>query len=336
MKYIILLWPHANVRYRTEEQKLAQAELAVLLNRAAPEVRVSQAERMNMPVLELECDAPLSDEVVAAISGQSLMYGLFEEREDGSLIPVTGREVAYLGEDLPGILKYKGKTNELFTQLLVNVAQHSSDYWNTELPIRLLDPMCGRGTSLFIGANRGWHCTGADVDRADLKEAEKFFKRYLEYHRFKHNVENNSLTIRGKKPAPCTAFAFSDTPENFKDRKIATLRLVNTDASTARDAFGNRAFHIIVCDLPYGVQHSSHGGSLEKLLENVLPAWREALMPGGAIAVSFNAQTLKTAKVLELMEQAGLEPLREGPYQNFSHWVEQAVTRDIAVCRRKR
>ena len=37
----------------------------------------------------------------------------------------------------------------------------------------------------------------------------------------------------------------------------------------------------------------------------------------------------------QLMAQAGLEPLCEGPYQNFAHWVEQAVTRDIAVCRRK-
>ena len=142
--------------------------------------------------------------------------------------------------------------------------------------------------------------------------------------------------MKGKKPAPCTTFAFSDTQEHFKDRKIAILRLVNTDAASVRDAFGNRAFHIIVCDLPYGVQHASHGGSLEQLLANVLPAWREALMPGGAIAVSFNAQTLKTEKVQELMEQAGLEPLCDGPYQNFAHWVEQAVTRDIAVCRRKR
>lgn len=336
MKYTILLWPHANVRYRTEAQKLAEAELTVLLNRAETDVRLTASERMQMPTLELECDAPLSDEIIAAIRGQSLMYGLFECREDGSLLPVAGRETAYLGEDLPGILKYKGKTNELFTQLLVNVAQYSSDYWNTELPVRMLDPMCGRATSLFIGANRGWQCTGSDVDKADLKEAEKFFKRYLEYHRFKHTQENQSLTVKGKKPAPCVNFSFSDTAEHYKERKIAMLRLVNGDATLTRETFGNRAFHIIVCDLPYGVQHNSHGGSLEQLLANVLPGWRDALMPGGAIAVSFNAQTLKTAKVQELMAQAGLEPLCEGPYQNFSHWVEQAVTRDIAVCRKKR
>ena len=54
------------------------------------------------------------------------------------------------------------------------------------------------------------------------------------------------------------------------------------------------------------------------------------------MAVSFNAQTLKREKVLNLMEEAGLEPKRGGAYEDFSHWVEQAVTRDVAVARRVR
>ena len=35
------------------------------------------------------------------------------------------------------------------------------------------------------------------------------------------------------------------------------------------------------------------------------------------------------------MEKAGLEAKRGGAYENFSHWVEQAVTRDIAVAVKK-
>jgi tRNA G10 N-methylase Trm11 len=99
-------------------------------------------------------------------------------------------------------------------------------------------------------------------------------------------------------------FTFADTPENFKQKDTASLRLANVDATRVRDAFGSKAFHVVVCDLPYGVQHASHGGSLEGLLESVLPAWRDVLMPGGTVAVSFNAQTLKPEKVRELMEQA--------------------------------
>ena len=335
MKYTMLLWPHANVRYRTETQRLAEAELALMLARTAPDVRVAPMECLGMPALSLESETPLSEDCLRAIEGHSLLYGLFEVRGDGAMTPVAGRETPYLGEDLPGILKYKGKTNELFTQLLINVALYSGSHWNARTPIRLLDPMCGRGTTLFVGANRRWQCTGADVDKNDLREAEQFFKRYLEYHRMKHSLERGSLTVRGKKPAASVQFTFSDTPENFKQKQTGMLRLANVDARNVRDAFGARAFHVIVCDLPYGVQHAAEGGSLEALLAGVLPGWRDALLPGGTVAVSFNAQTLRPATVHALMEQAGMEPLTGGVYQNFSHWVEQAVTRDIAVCRKR-
>ena len=335
MKYTMILWPHANARYRNEMLKLAEAELAVMLSCVAPEVQFAPEEVMGMATLELTSEEPLSERCMTVIQGHSLMYGLFERREDGALIPVVGREKAYLGDDLPGILKYKGKTNEMFTQMLMNVALYSGTHWKQRATVKLLDPMCGRGTTLFVGANRKWDCTGSDVDKADLKEAELFLKRYMEYHRFKHNMERGSLTIRGSKAAGMVQFTFADTPENFKQKDTASLCLANVDAAQVRDAFGSKKFHMVVCDLPYGVQHASHGGSLEKLLESVLPAWRDVLMPGGTVAVSFNAQTLKPAKVRELMEQAGMEPLSEGPYAQFSHWVEQAVTRDIVVCRRK-
>lgn len=335
MKYIFLLWPHANVRYRSEACKLAEAELRILLARVAPGVGIAQTEIVGIPALELTCSEALDSRAIAAIQGHSLLYGLFEGHVDGALHPVAGRERAYLGEDLPGILKYKGKTNELFTQLLVNIALYSGDYWDHHEPLNLLDPMCGRGTTLYVGANRGWNVTGADVDRVDLREAEQFFKRYLEYHRFKHTIERGSLTAQGKKPAQSVQFTYSDTAENYKQKKTATLRLVNADAHGVRALFGARAFHCIACDLPYGVQHLSSGGSLESLLAKMLPGWREALKQGGTVAVSFNAQSLKTDTVLNLMEDAGLEPLREEPYRQFSHWVEQAVTRDVAVARRK-
>lgn len=335
MKYIFLLWPHANARYRNETCKLADAELRIMLGRVMPEAEIAQAEIAGLPALELDCPKALDNRAIAVLRGHSLLYGLFEQRDDGALMPVAGRESAYLGEDLPGILKYKGKTNELFTQLLVNIALYSSDFWNQDAPLTLLDPMCGRGTTLYVGANRGWRCTGADVDKADLREAEQFFKRYLEYHRFKHTIERGSLTVQGQKCASSVQFTFSDTLENYKQKKNASLRFVNADASGVRQVFGARAFHMIVCDLPYGVQHMSCGGTLESLLARVLPGWREALKPGGAVAVSFNAQTLKPDRVLNLMESAGLEPLGDAPYRQFSHWVEQAVTRDVAVARRK-
>ena len=49
------------------------------------------------------------------------------------------------------------------------------------------------------------------------------------------------------------------------------------------------------------------------------------------MALSFNAQTLPLRTVRALLNDAGLRVLEGGVYDAFSHWVEQAVTRDVAV-----
>ena len=335
MKYCMLLWPHANVRYQNETLKLAQSELRLMLDVFAPDAQISPYAALNLPALTVETANAMDAQLLRAVRGHSLLYALMEVRSDGALLPVCGREEAYVGGDLPGILKYKGKTNELFLQLLINVALYSGGFAHKgDARLELLDPMCGRGTTLFVGANRGWNTTGTDLDKNDLSEAEKFLKRYFEYHRMKHDYKREARTVPGAKSVPVSCFGFADAPERFKAGEICTLRLANADATRTRELFGREKFHIIACDLPYGVQHASLGGSPEKLLARALPGWCAALKKGGTVAVSFNAQTLKREKVLNLMEEAGLEPKRGGAYEGFSHWVEQAVTRDIAVARR--
>ncbi|MBR6767431.1 MAG: hypothetical protein IKM02_05720 [Clostridia bacterium] len=340
MNYVMMLWPHANARYQNESAHLAEAELRIILDRVSPEAEISVDERIGMPMLRIAVSEALSETAIDAVCGHSLMYGLFLCAEDGSLMPVAGREKPWIGQDLPAILKYKGKTNEMFLQMLINTALYSGYFWQEKDEVLdMLDPMCGRATSLFIAANRRWNATGTDIDQADLKEAEKFLKRYFEYHHFKHSAGRESLTLRNAKPAAVNKFTFSDTPEHFKQKNVATMRLVNCDACRVREAFGKNAFHMIVCDLPYGVQHAPQGGKgekggLEGLLSKALPGWRECLKVGGAAAVSFNAQNIKLETVRAVMEEAGFEVMRGGAYDGFAHWVEQAVTRDIAVCRR--
>ena len=340
MKYVMMLWPHANARYQNEAARLAECEMRLILERVLPEAQIAVDERMGMPVLLIETNVPVNGEVLNALQGHSLMYGLFEEHEGGMLMPVAGREKPWLGQDLPAILKYKGKTNEMFLQMLINTALYAGCFWqDREQVLDVLDPMCGRATSLFIAANKRWNATGTDIDHADLKEAEKFLKRYFEYHHFKHSMTRESLTLRNSKPAAVSKFVFSDTPEHFKQKDTAALRLVNADATRVREAFGKNAFHMIVCDLPYGVQHAPQGGKgekggLEGLLAKALPGWREVLKTGGAVAVSFNAQNIKLETVRKVMEESGFEVMRGGAYDGFAHWVEQAVTRDIAVCRK--
>ena len=67
------------------------------------------------------------------------------------------------------------------------------------------------------------------------------------------------------------------------------------------------------------------------MLAQALPAWRETLSPGGSVALSFNCLTLKTERARQLLRDAGFEVPEGGPWDGFRHWVEQAVTRDLAV-----
>lgn len=316
MRYTMLLWPHANARYQAETEKLARAELEVTLARLGVEYTWEEGGVGGLPALDFAARA-FTDAEARVLSRHSLLYVLFERREDGALLPLFGREAPRVGGDLPGILKYKGKTNEVFTQLLINLAWLAG---NMPEKAHLFDPMCGRGTTLFVALNRGWDATGSDIDRAALREAEQFFKRYLEYHRFKHTTKRGSLTLRGKKSAPYTAFTLP----------AGTLRLAEAEAARAREAFGAGTFDLLCADLPYGVQHGANM-PLEALLRLALPAWAETLKHGAAMALSFNAQTLPARKVRALLAGAGLRVLEGGPYDHFEHWVEQAVTRDIAV-----
>ena len=55
--------------------------------------------------------------------------------------------------------RYRGKTNELFTQFMCNLARYSSDYAATPWrKLTLLDPLSGGGTTLLVGL-----MLGADV-----------------------------------------------------------------------------------------------------------------------------------------------------------------------------
>ena len=194
MQYAMLLWPHANARYQNESARLARCELELSLRKIHLEHEILPESAFPLPGLRFEIPRALAAEEVSVLSRQSLLYGLFESRPDGSLFPVAGRAEVSIGADLPAILKYKGKTNEQFTQLLINLAFLSGNL--PENPA-FLDPMCSRGTSVFVAANRGWDATGSDIDKADLCEAENFLKRYLEYHRLKYRLRSGSL----RKPA---------------------------------------------------------------------------------------------------------------------------------------
>ena len=335
MNYTMLVRPHANSRYQQSVLPLARAELFCMLRREG--LSAAQAiprEALGAQWLDFSTDGALSETALARLSAHSALQLLFLRGEDGTLTPLCGSAPAALGGDLPSVLKYKGKTNESFTAHLLNMAWLSASF-DPQEPLWVLDPMCGRGTTLFTALNRGWNALGADLDAGDVAECGRYFKRYLEYHRVKHQMKNASLTLRGK-GVPVQEFTFG--------AEARSLSLLCADACDLPALLKKRRFHLIAADLPYGVQHApgaqqGEGGKkvpgFAQALRKWASAWRELLLPGGAVAISFNVNTLPSQTARQALAEAGLAVRTGEGYDGLAHWVEQAITRDVAVAVRE-
>ena len=312
MKYGMLLWPHANARYREGARRLSENECKLLLKARNVDASISWTQMGGADVLCFSGDFDKTRALEAA-SLHSLAYLIFEMREDGALAVAGGRKMAELGEDVSGILKYKGKTNEAFTRCLIHFSVCSGAFAQ-DAELSLIDPMCGRGTTLFEAANLGYDATGADMDTRELDEGARFFKKYLEYHRVKHQMQSASLSIAGERAVRVKKTLYG-TAGRF-------LSFAYADAARACRALGEKRFHGAVFDMPYGVQHAPGGkASFEALLDQTLPALRKSLLPGGAVAFSFNTYTLKPETARQALRRAGFTVMEGRPYEDDAHWV---------------
>ncbi len=324
MQYAYLLWPHANARYANGIKSALISELDLLLRKAGVSSAVTSETVFGVDTLQFSLDAQ-DESVLGALSRFS--HGFWLVRKEGeTLVPVLGQAPAAVGKDLPYILKYKGKTNERFTELLLNTCVIASDFGFDE-KLTFLDPMCSKGTALFEALNRGWDAVGVDMDKKDIAECGDYFKRYLEEAKIKHGKKVFSQTIEKQTPVAVTEFSVGGQ----------SLRLACADSALAKKIIPKTPVHLIAADLPYGVQHGPGSNvSFEKMLNAVLPAWKNCLVPGGAAAVSFNTHTLPRDTVRAVMRETGFTVMEGGAWDNMAHWVEQAIVRDIAVCRKEK
>lgn len=335
MVFLFQLSPHANIRYREAQLKLGQAELSCLLQALGLPAAVTSCTVGGVPFLRFEADA-LSAAHLSAISMHSAALMLCQQ--EGELLrPLDRVSHDYLPADLAEVLKYKGKTSAVFTRMMLNCALAASDFFGAGTPLTVLDPMCGRGTTCFVALQQGMNAIGVDVDNRDLKECADYFERYLQYHRMKHKLDQNSRTVR-QRAVPAAIYTIADTKDNFRAGDTRSLSLYLGDTALTGELCKKAPAHLLVADLPYGVQHAPYGGGraepFQHVLRRALPQWHAALRKGGAAALSFNTMTLKKAELIQLLTEAGFTPLTEPPYNDFEHYVEQAVNRDFVVARR--
>jgi SAM-dependent methyltransferase len=328
--YSFELIKHANIRYRDSLIILSRCELFAMLFAlgVTSEIRVESLGGSRF--LTVEC-RDLNESEIAFLSGHS-SFSFMAENRNGLLHPLPVSFTGYLPEDLPEVLKYKGKTSAPFMRMMINTAVSLSAFRHSDTPLTFFDPVCGKGTGCFCAVTAGMNAVGLDLDRKDIREASDYFSRYLKLHKLKHEVRNRSETASGH-ALPVTEYIFSDTKDHFRSGDCRTLSFTCGDTLDSPALFRRQKPHIMAADLPYGIQHAPQAGSrpdsLQRFLGRVLPVWKKVLAPGGVLALSFNTLTLPSADVREALTRAGFRLPVNDIFQGLKHEVEQAVVRDL-------
>ncbi len=326
----VLVLPAANRVYAGSAPSLLAAELAVL-------DALALGGRLSVPAVEVLGGVPyvtfsgdLDAEALAVVSNASSLYAVFE-REGGVLRPVAPARLERWDEDLVTIPRYSGKTNEQLTRLLLNltVAAAAGSGAFTGRKLRVLDPLCGRGTTLNVAALCGFDAAGVDLDARDVDAYVHFFTTWLKDKRAKHTSRRHGAS---------TTVTFAPDKDAAKAGRTQEVVVVAGDTTSVVSHFGKSSVDAIVVDLPYGVQHGSHSESglrrsPAELLPTALPAWTSVLRAGGAAGLSWNAKALPRAEMIQMLEAAGFSVVTG---DGFAHRVDRTIDRDIVVARRPR
>ena len=347
--YARLETPGHNRVYYEQSRPMALAELRIAADGAGfacENARV--APIAGVPYFLFDTPAPLSERALRRVCGLSFLYAIYQAEDGGALLrPVARTDAPYADEGIGRILKYTGKTNELFTRMLLHLAVEASDYG--DLPpaeLWLLDPVMGKGTTLFEGLVRGYNGCGIEVGEQPVREAVQYLKKYLEREKYKHSYklqrQSGAAGTSGAFRAVRHSFTLAPTKERMKEDS-RTLELICANSMYADRLFRKNTFHILAGDLPYGVKHgnvtaenqSAATRNPKQLLETCLPAWHSVLKRGGALALSWNVFVLPRAQVSALLADAGFTVKDGGPWLEFAHRVDQSICRDIIVARKE-
>jgi hypothetical protein len=310
-------------------QKMSVAPCDIALKRIAGIDYLSFAAEAELPINDIEI-----------LSGLSFTFALFELVAIGGadcLRPVDKIVSRHLDEGLSSILKYTGKTNEIFTRMMLNVAYYSQDKTGG---IRLLDPVAGKGTTLYEGLIKGFDAYGVEIGDKIVAEAYQFMKKYLETEKYKH--ESEKIRVSGpNKSFVSTKYVidFAKTKEAFKEKDKTHFEMIAGNSARADFYYKKNFFDIIAGDLPYGVQHGSVTSQKQssltrnpaELLESCMPAWVSVLRPGGVIALAWNTYVLSRENIERIFERNGLSVKNDAAYLGFSHRVDQSIIRDVIV-----
>ena len=273
---------------------------------------------------------PIADEEIRLISRLSFAYAIFQVQGE-LLAPITLNPEYFLNRELSSILKYSGKTNELFTRLMLNLA--GLHLKNVTQPLSILDPMAGKGTTLYEALMQGHNAYGIEIEPKPPQEGQIYLKKYLETNKVKHSTHTEKIS------GTSDFGKFTSTRYQLQISKTLDFEIISGDSRNASHFYKKNQFNAIIADLPYGVQHGSKTAkrspgftrNASGLLVEALPGWVKLLKPGGVMVLAWNLFLIPRAKMAEMLMDNGLKVSESISEMDFSHKVDQAIDRDLII-----
>jgi hypothetical protein len=329
--FAVQIAPQRSTQYSDLVGDLAVAEVAASpLRHRAADVALRGIAGQDYVTFTLQ--GPLSEEdrtLLASLATLGNVFELFDGLAgvEGPLLrPVAVAYPHALSPDIASVRRYKGKTNELFTLFLCNVAKFASAFAETPWrDLRVFDPLSGGGTTLFTALSLGANAAGVERERGDAESTATFLTQFCRESRVSVSVREERLRLIGAHRWQIRVGREKEDPRR--------CLIAAGDSAQSRDllaGFGRP--HLVVTDLPYGIQHDA---PLADLLSRCLPVWAASIEPGGALAFSWDSTRANRDEMAELVE--GLSPLRvvrDAPYGDLAHRVDRVIKRrDVIVAR---
>ena len=316
MKQIaLLISPRAKNAYFNDYLEVARAEAAWVTKNHAISHKVMGA----MDFFELEAEP----DQLPKLASLTFVHGIFE-MEDGKLTPLDHCPQLRLHEDFVFGSKYKGKTNEMLTQLLINIGLAAIDY-KSLADVKLLDPMAGKGTTMLTAMRMGIKSKGIEQDHTALGETRQMVKKWCKVHRQRHDFRAGSVGKKGKAQTLGKFIEF--------EAEGTSWQLITGNSKNACKLLKGEKFNLLVSDLPYGVQHFTTDKTRNPMdvLRACAPDWVESLKKGGVMVLSFNSYIPKREELIELFTEQNLELL------DFAapHRMSESIVRDLVVFKKK-
>jgi hypothetical protein len=313
--YALLLAPSANRVYADQAARLARAELAAFGSvLTAPPADIAVITLGGVEYLSF--DAALTPRDVAYVSNLSSGYALFERVDEELLRPIELTPLARYDSDLI--------TSRSAGRML-------------EGGLTVLDPLCGRGTTLNQALMYGYDAVGVEIDGKDVEAYKLFLQTWLKRKRLKHTADLVPVRRQGRRAARRLEVTMAASKDDHKAGAVQKLTVLQADTTQLDGLLRGGVADVLVADLPYGVAHGSYDdqGGLTRspldLLERAVPLWLPLLRPGAAIGLSWNVKVAKRELAEDILRANGLEIVE---YEPLAHRVDQGIERDVLVARK--